>query len=53
VPLKEGQTLYAAGDRLDWVYFPNSGLVATIITMQSGKNRLYVAVGKGGMLNTA
>jgi CRP-like cAMP-binding protein len=53
VPLKEGQMLYAAGDLLDWVYFPNSGLVATIITMQSGKTLCTSLVGRSGMLSTA
>jgi CRP-like cAMP-binding protein len=53
VRLDRGQTLYTAGDPLDWVYFPKSGLIAIIITMQSGETACTSLVGKNGMVNTA
>jgi hypothetical protein len=53
VPLRQGDVLYAAGGPLDWVYFPNSGLIAVIITMESGQTAYTSLVGKSGMLSSA
>jgi CRP-like cAMP-binding protein len=52
VQLRRGEVLYTAGDPLDWVYFPQSGLIAIIITMLSGVTACSSLVGKNGMVNS-
>jgi CRP-like cAMP-binding protein len=45
---RSGQVLYEPGDRVDWVYFPESGLVSLISVMLSGDQVETAVVGREG-----
>lgn len=50
VPLRRGQILYTAEDRLDFVYFPNWGMVAMVSYTESGDSLEVGLVGNEGMV---
>jgi CRP-like cAMP-binding protein len=48
VGLRSGQVLYEPGDTVEWVYFPESGLVSLISVMLSGDTAESAVVGREG-----
>ncbi len=52
-PLNTGAVLHSLGGSIDYVYFPHSGLISTIITMQSGRTAETGMTGRDGLLGSA
>jgi CRP-like cAMP-binding protein len=50
VPLERGAMLHDAGDELDHVYFPHSGMVCRVAVMRSGATVETAIVGRAGVL---
>jgi CRP-like cAMP-binding protein len=48
VELKSGSILYEPEDTVDWVYFPEEGLVSLITVMLSGDQVESAVVGREG-----
>jgi CRP-like cAMP-binding protein len=46
----QGHTLYHQGDNLDYVYFPNSGMVSLVTVMKDGASVEVGIVGRSGMV---
>jgi CRP-like cAMP-binding protein len=53
VPLVFKETLFEAGDRLHFVYFPLNGVISMIASMESGNSVEVGMVGKEGMTDVA
>jgi CRP-like cAMP-binding protein len=50
VALERGTVLYEAGDEIEHVYFPHSGMVSLVAVMQSGATVETATVGRGGVI---
>jgi CRP-like cAMP-binding protein len=50
VALDRGTVLHDAGDEIEHVYFPHSGMVSLVAVMQSGATVETVTVGRGGVI---
>ncbi|MFN3882952.1 MAG: Crp/Fnr family transcriptional regulator [Nitrincola lacisaponensis] len=50
VPLSVGQVLFNAGDRLDQVYFPTSGIISRVFTTQDGSSTELAMTGNDGLV---
>src|SRR5579863_2202858 len=48
VPLVFGKTLFEAGDRIEFIYFPLSGVISTIASMEDGSSVEVGMVGNEG-----
>jgi CRP-like cAMP-binding protein len=53
VPLQMGDVLHRVGGPVDYVYFPISGLVSIVVTMESGQTADTSIVGREGMVCSA
>jgi CRP-like cAMP-binding protein len=53
VQLGAKEVLYRAGDPIEYVYFPHSGLVSLVVTMESGRTAECAVVGQDGMVCSA
>ena len=50
VPLERGAMLHDAGDEIEHVYFPHSGMVSLVAVMRSGATVETMTVGRAGVL---
>ena len=50
VALDRGAVLHDAGDEIEHVYFPHSGMVSLVAVMESGATVETVTVGRGGVI---
>ncbi len=50
VALDRGAMLHDAGDEIEHVYFPHSGMVSLVAVMQSGATVETMTVGRGGVI---
>jgi CRP-like cAMP-binding protein len=50
VALDRGAVLHDAGDEIEQVYFPHSGMVSLVAVMESGATVETVTVGRGGVI---
>ncbi|WP_081960583.1 Crp/Fnr family transcriptional regulator [Nitrincola sp. A-D6] len=50
VPLKVGQVLFKAGEKLEYVYFLTSGIVARVFTTKDGSSAGLAMTGKDGFV---
>lgn len=50
VTLERGAILHEAGDPIEYVYFPHSGMVSIVAAMQSGASVETVSVGRTGVI---
>jgi CRP-like cAMP-binding protein len=50
VPLDRGAMLHDAGDEIEHVYFPHSGMVSLVAVLQSGATVETATVGRGGVI---
>lgn len=50
VACDQGQVVYEAGDEVDFVYFPNSGMLSLLTVMTSGKAIEAATVGREGVV---
>jgi CRP-like cAMP-binding protein len=48
-----GNTLVAAGDPLEYVYFPDEGMISLVIHLKSGGSVESVVIGRDGLLGTS
>jgi CRP-like cAMP-binding protein len=48
--LKQGHVLYEAGDEVELVYFPHSGMVSLLSVMQNGKAIENATIGREGVV---
>jgi CRP-like cAMP-binding protein len=48
--LKQGSVLYQAGDEVEHVYFPHSGMVSLLSVMQNGKAIETATIGREGVV---
>ncbi|MDB5616699.1 Crp/Fnr family transcriptional regulator [Tardiphaga sp.] len=48
--LKQGAVLYEAGDEVEHVYFPHSGMVSVLAVMQNGKAIETATIGREGVV---
>jgi CRP-like cAMP-binding protein len=48
--LKQGSVLYEAGDEVEQVYFPHSGMVSMLTVMQNGKAIETATIGREGVV---
>lgn len=48
ISLVQGSILYEAGDRIDRVYFPNTGIVSLVIALSSGDHVEAAMIGRDG-----
>lgn len=53
VALDRGTVLHDAGDEIEHVYFPHSGMVSLVAVMESGATVETVTVGRGGVIGGA
>src|SRR5262245_23071890 len=53
VPLEHGATLHEAGDDIEHVYFPQSGMVPLVVVMRNGATVETATVGRGGAIGTS
>ena len=53
VELKTGDVLYRAGSPIEYIYFPDNGLVSIVVTMESGETAETSIVGREGMVCSA
>jgi CRP-like cAMP-binding protein len=53
VPLLFKETLFEAGDRLDFVYFPLTGVISMIASMENGNSVEVGMVGKEGVTDVS
>src|SRR5262245_18247806 len=53
VPLEYGAALHEAGEDIEHVYFPQSGMVSLVVVMRNGATVETATVGRGGALGTA
>ena len=50
VSMKQGTVIYEAGDEVEQVYFPHSGMVSLLVVMQNGKAIETATVGREGVI---
>ena len=50
VPLQVGQVLFKAGEKLEHVYFPTSGIVSRVFTTKDGSSAGLAMTGKDGFV---
>ena len=50
IELRQGEILYNPGDRIQHVYFPNSGIISLVTLMKDGASVEVGVVGREGML---
>jgi len=48
--LKQGIVLYEAGDEVEYVYFPHSGMISMLAVMQNGKAIETATIGREGVV---
>lgn len=53
VSLNLGQTIYDAGQQLEYAYFPTTAIISLLSTLEDGKSAEIGIVGNDGMLGTA
>ncbi len=53
IQLPQRASVYEPGEKLEFVYFPNRGLVSLIVAMKDGKTVEVAVVGKEGLVGTA
>src|SRR5215470_16972018 len=53
VSLEYGAALHEAGDDIEHVYFPQSGMVSLVVVMRNGATVETATVGRGGAVGTA
>ena len=51
--LEKGDVLYSPGAPVEYVYFPDNGLISIVITMESGESAETSIVGREGMVCSA
>lgn len=51
--MTRGHTLVAAGDPLEYVYFPDEGMISLVIHLKSGGSVESVVIGRDGLLGTS
>src|ERR1041385_8486304 len=49
VDLPHGMTLYEAGDKIDYIYFPSNAVVSVVSGTEDGKSAEAGLVGREGM----
>ena len=47
------ESLYKAGETIDLVYFPRTGIISTVIVMDDGQTAGVAAIGREGMLGVS
>src|SRR5215471_13415536 len=52
-PLDRGVMLHDAGEKLEHVYFPHSGMVSMVAVMQSGATVETVTIGRSGVIGAS
>lgn len=50
VPLAQGAALLRAGERIDQIYFPHSGVVSFVVDMPNGETVATALVGREGAI---
>ena len=53
VPLRPADILHQIGGSVDYVYFPSSGMVSLVVTMESGQTADTSIIGREGMVCSA
>lgn len=50
MPLEKGRLLYDPGDEIDWVYFPDNGVISLMTLMENGAAIESATIGREGAL---
>jgi CRP-like cAMP-binding protein len=50
VSMKQGETIYEAGDEVEYVYFPHNGMVSLLAVMKNGKAIETATIGREGVV---
>src|SRR5262245_6385855 len=50
VSLERGAILHEAGDEIDQIYFPRSGMVSLVAVMRNGGTVETATIGRGGVI---
>jgi CRP-like cAMP-binding protein len=53
IALERGMILYDAGEQIEHVYFPHSGMVSLTTVMQSGATVETATIGRGGVIGAS
>src|SRR5207237_899197 len=53
VTLGHKDMVYRAGGLMDYVYFPRSGVISSVVVMEDGQTAEVAAIGREGMIGVA
>jgi len=53
IPLERGTMLHDAGEEIEHVYFPHTGMVSLVAVMQSGATVETATIGRGGVIGAS
>jgi CRP-like cAMP-binding protein len=53
IPLERGAMLYDAGEEIEHVYFPHSGMVSLVAVMQNGATVETATIGRAGVIGAS